>query len=146
MSGAIERKKLWIAAAVAFVVLYGLEFVVHGLLLGPIYRKPHYLTLWNPEHVMMGRMPAMALAYAVASIVFAMIYAQGYEPSKSSVGQGLRCGLLLGTLVSTFHSLIDFAVYPVSWKLAAAWVAAGIAVFCVVGVVIALICTPKPAA
>jgi len=146
MSGAIDKKKLGIAAAVNFVVLYALEFLVHAVLLAPVYHKPHYATLWNPEPVMMARMPAMAGAYAIAAVLFVILYAEGYEASRPPVAQGLSCGFLVGTLMSTFHSLVDFAVYPVSWKLAAAWIAAGIAVFLIVGVVTALIYRPKAAA
>jgi hypothetical protein len=143
VSGAIDQKKLWITSAVVFVVLYALEFLVHAVLLKPIYDKPHYVNLWNPEAVMMGRMPAMAGAYAVAAVLFVILYAEGYEASRPAIGQGWRSGFLVGTLMSTFHSLVDFAVYPVSWKLAAAWIAAGIAIFTIVGIVTSMLYKPK---
>jgi hypothetical protein len=139
-----DCKKFGLSALAAFIVFNLLDFLLHEKLLSAVYHKPAYATLWNPDAVMKSRMWAMFLAHAIASVVLAKGYALGYEDEKAPLGQGLRYGLFTGLLVSPLGSLMQFFVYPVSLKLAAAWIVGGLVQFVVLGVVIASIYRPAP--
>lgn len=130
------------AAAVSALLWTALEFVVHHGLLGGVYQKPHYQWLWNPPEVMAGRRPAMLLAYLILGIAFAGVYAKGHEESRPALGQGLRYGLWIGLLASS-GPLLQYFVYPISWKLAGAWIAAGLAESALIGIAVALAYRPK---
>lgn len=135
-------KRCWLASGAAFVVLNALEFFWHHIVLRSTYKSPQYMTLWNSEQSMQSRMWAMWAAFAVASLLFTTIYAKGYEAGKPAVGQGIRCGLLVGALLGAWSGLIGFFIYPVSLGLGLAWTATAVADFAVMGAVVALIYKP----
>src|SRR5438270_587646 len=114
------------AAAAAFVSLNALDWAIHEKGLGPVYRSPKYADLWNVPPVMRHRMWALFLAHAVAAVAMTLIYARGYEPEKGGAGQGLRFGFLAWLLAWAPLALHQYFVYPVSAKLAAAWLGAGL--------------------
>lgn len=88
-------------------------------------------------------MPWMFLSHILYGVAFAWIYAKGYEADKKPIGQGLRCGALVG-LFGVAYSMMDYFVYPVSCKLAAVWAGTTFVEALILGVVIALIYRPSP--
>jgi hypothetical protein len=136
-------KRCWMAAGAAFVVLNALEFFWHHVVLRSTYKSAQYLTLWNPEPTMQSRMWAMWVTFAVASVLFTTIYSKGYEPGKPALGQGLRCGLLVGALLGVWGGLLAFFIYPVSLGLALAWTGATVVDFAAMGAVAALLYKPQ---
>lgn len=140
-----DCKKLGLAAGAAVALRFGLEFLTHQVLLGPTYRKPAYLTLWNPEAVMQSRFPAMLLAHVLFGIVFALMYTRGYEDGKCGKGQGIRYGLMAGALLGQL-SLIQYAIYPISCKLALAWFASELVQCALIGLAVGAIYRPAPEA
>lgn len=145
MSCSRDCKKLGLAAGAAVVLRFGLEFLVHQVLLGPTYRKPAYASLWNPEAVMHSRFSAMLLAHLLFGAVFALMYTRGYEDGKPPAGQGLRYGLMAGVLLGQL-SLIQYAVYPVSCKLALAWFVSEVVQCALIGLAVGLLYRFAPAA
>jgi hypothetical protein len=139
----IDRKSCWLSVAATFVGLNVMEYLVHGVLLRSTYMSVRYLGVWNPEPVMKERMWANLLSYAVVALILPKVFAQGFSADRPRVGQGVRFGLLAGTLLCVTHSLMDFFVYPVSISLAAAWAATGTAEFVIIGVILALLYRPK---
>ena len=107
--------RFWISGVVMTIAAGLFGFVVHGALLaadytalGPMMRSPadsaHYVQ-W------------MLLADAAIGFGITWIYRQGFTPGKSTIGQGLRCGLAVA-LVSTIPMfLIYYAVEPMPWAL-----------------------------
>ncbi len=139
----LNAKKFTMAAIVSVVLAITMEFALHSLILGETYREPQYATLWNPLNIMQARQPFMFLAHLLFGFTFTLIYTQGYEPSKSAVGQGLRYGLLIGLLAPVHGSLVEYFVYPVSGGLAVAWSMGGVIESMILGTVVALIYRPK---
>ena len=144
MASSKDRKKLGIAAGVAFVALTAMEFVFNSVILKGVYQRPQYVHLWNPQPVMGGRMSAMFLAYAIFAILFTKIYTHGYEEGKPVLGQGSRYGFLVGVMVFSFWCLVDYMVYPVSLKLTGAWIAGGVVQTTILGALVSLIYQPRP--
>jgi hypothetical protein len=142
-SPARDGRRVAKAAVAAFVVFNILEFLVHGVLLKRAYHAARYLLLWNGEHAMNARRWPALLGYAALSWVVARVYAQGYEPEKAALEQGLKCGALLGLLLFSYHAWVDYMVYPVSAKLALAWWAAGVLELTIVGAVVSTVYRPE---
>lgn len=140
---ACDCRRVAKAAVAAFVAFNILEFLVHGALLKRVYHAARYMTLWNPEPVMNARRWPALLGYAALSWVVARVYAQGYEPEKAALEQGLKCGALLGLLLFSYHAAVDFMVYPVSGKLALAWWLAGVLELTIVGAVVSTVYRPE---
>ncbi len=138
-----DRKKFWLAVAAGFVALNILEYVLNGVLLRDIYMRPHYLALWNPEAVMRSRMWAMYLAYAAAMFFFVRIYTYGYESGRPPLAQGAHFGFMAGALIASLYALINYMVYPVSLRLAGAWLVGGVVNYTVVGAVVGLLYRPR---
>lgn len=137
-----DCKKFGLAALAVVVSVNVLEFILHAVLLGPVYMRPQYMMLWNSPEAMAERRWAMLLAYLIFGVVFTKIYAQGYEDSKPALGQGLRFGLLAGLLIAPLNALVEYMVYPVSLGLASAWMAGGVVNCVLLGAVASLIYRP----
>ena len=137
-----DCKKLGVAALVAVVALYAMEFVFHGVLLQGVYH--HYQGLWNPGPVMASRRWAMFLAYIVFGVFFTKIYTYGYEESRPSLGQGIRYGLWVGLMVYALGCCLEYMVYPISFKLAGVWFVGGVAETVVLGALVASLYKPRP--
>jgi len=56
---------------------------------------------------------------AVLSFLFVYIYAKGYEPAKSHLGQGLRYGMVMGLLIASAAIVGNYLTFPIQGKVAA---------------------------
>ncbi len=137
-----DCKQSAVATLATIVSVNVLEALIHDAALAPIYHRAHYAALWNPPDAMRARMPATLAASVVFSWAFVAIYARGYEEEKPALGQGLRYGLLAGLLSRVAPAMVEFMVYPVSWRLAAAWCAAGLVECALLGMIAASLYHP----
>jgi hypothetical protein len=137
---AMHLKKWLVTALAVFVVYFGLEFLVHGVLLAGLYRET--ASVWRGEEYMKKLFGFMVLGQAIFAFVFAWIYAKGFEPGKPGLAQGLRFGWLIGLLVGPATGLVWYVVLPIPETLAAAWAVAGVAESLVIGAVAGLIYGP----
>lgn len=138
------NNKRWIQASVAVVVvMWIVESVVHGLMLADQYKQT--AALWRPVSEMENLMPLMWLGYALFAPFFVYLYAVGMEPKKDVFGQGLRFGLIFGVGLSAMHSLMWYAILPISSALAFYWFLGGVAVYAIAGVTVAHIYTAERA-
>ena len=55
---------------------------------------------------------------AVLSFLFVYIYAKGYEPAKSRLGQGLRYGVVMGLLIASAAIVGNYLTFPIQEKVA----------------------------
>jgi hypothetical protein len=60
------------------------------------------------------------------------------------LGQGVRCGFLLGAFLGLYFGLINFFIFPVSLGLALAWSATLLFDYIILGAVVSLIYKPQP--
>ena len=141
----LDCRRFTKASIAVFVAFNLLEFLVHGWALSGVYHRPAYLALWNPEPAMQHRRFLALLAYAVMSWAFVRVYAQGYEPEKAPLEQGLRCGALMGAFYAGYHASIDYMIYPIGLRLALVWIAAGVAQFMLLGALVSALYRPAQA-
>lgn len=115
-------KKYLIAVIVVFVVYSALSYGIHSIILAPDYRA--ISDALRDEQAFLQRMPLLYLGNLIFALAFCLAYAMGYEPGKNWVGQGIRFGLIVGTLLAPF-ALTEYVVYPVSGMLAVKWIFLG---------------------
>ena len=83
-------KRSAIAVVLVFLVWSGMDMVIHGMLLGPIYEAT--ASLWRPMEQM--NMPLMYFVSVVSAIGFVAIYA--LLVNQKSLAAGVKLGLLFG--------------------------------------------------
>lgn len=102
-------KKMGLTIIVVFVVFTVLSFVIHGVLLSPLYQQTPQLL--RVEQDANQHMIFMLLGFLIFSAAFVWIYARGLE-AKPWLGQGLRYGLAMWLIASVSRYLIYFAIQP----------------------------------
>ncbi|MGA8185358.1 MAG: hypothetical protein WB819_17140 [Terriglobia bacterium] len=127
-------KKMGLTVIVVFVVFTVLSFVIHGVLLQPLYQQtPQLLRAAqnSQQHTLF-----MLLGFLVFSIAFVWIYARGLE-AKPWLGQGLRYGLAMWLVASVSRYLIYFAIQPWSGTVVALQIGLELVMMLVVGLTVA---------
>lgn len=119
----MDTKRFLLAAVAVFVFYSGLAFLIHEVILGPEY-EPMVGSLLRSVEEFSQRMLFLYLGNLVFALAFCLIYAKGYEPGKGWIGQGLRYGLIIGTLLAPF-AVTEYVVYPVAGTLAVKWIVFG---------------------
>ena len=135
----MNLKKYMIATLVVYVVYSALSFVIHNVILEAEY-EPMVGTVLRTVSDFGLRAPLLYLGNLVFALAFCAIYTYGYEPGKGWVGQGIRYGLLMGTLLAPV-AVTEYVVYPVAGALALKWLVFGYAQALVCGLVLAALYT-----
>ncbi len=105
----MNTKKFLITAVVVFVVGFGLNFAIHGVLLQDDYSKlPNLL---RTQQDAQNYFHFMIVANFLFSLALAWIYAQGVTEAPW-IGQGIRFGLALWLLTAVPGYLTYYAVQP----------------------------------
>ena len=130
--------KRWLLASVAvLVVIAALEFLIHGALLSGLYKQS--ASVWRPEAEMQRMMWIFWIGMLVFAPFFALIYVKGYEKDKPGLGQGIRCGLYVGAMLSVAHSFGWYVILPIPLALAFYWFVAILVEFIVAGAAAGLV-------
>ena len=136
----MNLKRVALAVGAVFLAMFVLEFVIHEVLLGELYKQT--ASVWRPAEQMGRYMGHMILSYFIYSVFFVIIYGKGYEAGKPGVGQGLRFGMLMGLLQAPAGALIWYSVLPIPASLAFSWLAGGLALNAVLGLVAGVLWKP----
>jgi MFS family permease len=127
----------WVVASIVVTLVVAiLEMIIHGVALQPLYQQT--AAVWRPQAEAQTLMPLMWLGYAIFAPFFVWIYAQGLDPKKDAIGQGVRFGLMLGIGLSAMSSFIWYVVLPIPQTLAVAWFLAGVVVYIAAGMAVAM--------
>jgi hypothetical protein len=119
----MNMKRLLLAIIVGFIVVFGTDFLIHGLWLMPDYRATQ--TLWRTDAEMQTRYWWMFFAQFLTVVTFVLLWAIGFA-RRGSVGLAIGFGLLMG-LFQQVWAIIDFVVIPMPAGLAMKWFFAGLA-------------------
>ena len=138
----MNLKKYIIAVLVVYVLYSGLAFVTHEVILRADY-TPLEGTVTRAMAEFGLRVPLLYLGNLIFALAFCALYAEGYNPAKNRLSQGLRYGLLLGTLLAPF-AITEYVVYPVPAWLALKWILFGYFQVLVSAVAAAAVYTPPP--
>ena len=123
LSTKMNIKRLILAIVVAFVVLWGTDFLIHGIWMMPDYRATQ--SLWRPEAEMGSYMGWMLCAQLLFVITFVLVWAKGFASSTTRISCAIGYGLLMG-LFSGVWAIIMYVVAPMPCSIAAKWFFAGI--------------------
>jgi hypothetical protein len=133
----MNTKKWLLASVTVFVVMFVLEFLIHGVLLPGVYRQTPLL--WRTQAEMGQMVWIFWFGYLVFAPFFALIYVKGYEKGKPGLGQGLRFGLYMGAMLSVLHSFAWYVILPIPLALAFYWFVAILVEFIAMGLAAGLV-------
>ena len=133
----VNCKRLLLCCVVVWVLILLSDWLFHGLILKSMYAAEP--SLWRTQAEMAAKQPWMLLGQLIMGVVFCLIFLGGYEDRGPA--EGLRCGLLVGLFVAG-SKFIVYAVLPIAFNLAMAWVLGAIVQWLIVGVVVALLYRP----
>ncbi|MDA0991622.1 MAG: hypothetical protein O3A51_12840 [Verrucomicrobia bacterium] len=126
-------KKILAAIVAVYVSWSLLDFVIHGILLGPTYKAT--ADLWRPENEMM--MGLMSVVTLVAAICFVGIY--HCLCKNRSAATGLPYGVLFGLGVGFSAGYGTFSVMAIPHSLALGWMLAHVVEAAIGGLIIGAI-------
>ena len=127
-------KRMSLSIIVVFVVFTALSYVIHGLLLQPLYQQTPQLL--RAQQDAQSHFPFMLLGFLVFSVAFVWIYSRGLE-AKPWLGQGLRYGLIVWLIASLSRYLIYFAIEPWSGTVVALQIGLELIMMLLVGITVA---------
>ena len=136
-------KKFWIAVAVMFVLGMLLDFVVHAVLLQADYLA--LPALYRSEQDAAPFFPYMLLAHVLMAGGFVWVYQQG-RSDAAWFAQGMRFGMAMTILLTVPGYLIYYAVQPLPQLLVLKQIIFGVLQTLILGVAVAWLARPAPAA
>jgi hypothetical protein len=114
--------KFFIAIVVAFVALFGFDWIFHGTIMMDSYKAT--AAMWRPEVEMQSYVWVCIVRQIVTAIIFACLFCTclktcgGCCPVMKGMKLGLKLGLLLG--IAAFGT---YAWMPIPMEMALAWLA-----------------------
>jgi hypothetical protein len=133
--------RLLLAIVAGFVIIFGTDFLIHGLWLMPDYNATK--SIWRPQSEMDAHIAWMFLAQFLCAATFTLIWAMGFA------GRAVSTGILFGLVMGMFQQiwvLVDYVVLPMPGNLAVKWYFSGLVQAMLVGVAVAMIYRPRPTA
>ncbi len=123
-------KRIILAIVAIFVVWSVLDFIIHGLILGPTYQVTQ--ELWRPMNEM--KMVVLYSTVLIAAIAFVCIYA--CFVTASGIGIGILYGLLFGIATGVPMGFGTYSVMPIPLHMAVVWCVGSIVEFVVGGIIV----------
>ena len=132
-------KRLLLAIAAAFVVIFVTDFLIHGIWMMPDYRATQQL--WRSDAEMHARFGWMLAAQLLWAATFVLLWTRWADTAHLSCAVGY--GFLMG-LFSGVWAIVMYVVVPMPCAIAAKWFFAGIVQSILVGLVTFYVYKPKP--
>ncbi len=137
----MKNKTFWIGFVAVFVVMQGLGYVIHEVMMGDTYER--LASIFRPEAEMNDMMWMMMVSGTITIFMFCYIFTKGYE--GKGVMEGVRFGALIGILMAGPMAIDPHVIYPVPAEVASIWLISGIATLMIAGAVFAAIYKPDTA-
>lgn len=128
----MNMSRFVLAVLVAFAVIFGYDYLVHGVLLHDQYSATSQL--WRaqaPEYMIV-----MAASQFLFAIMFVFIFTRNYE--NMGIPEGLRYGFYIGLLIAALD-LGAYAYLPVPFMIVLSWMAASLIKGLLIGAVTAAV-------
>lgn len=126
-------KRFVIASIAVFLVFQVLDFIIHGMILRPVYES--LKDVWRPD--MMSKMWIMYVGSLVLSFLFTYIFIKGYE--NKGIAEGIRYGIIIGLFASIPYGFYEYVMYPLPLSLCLQWFIYGMIEFIICGIIVAAI-------
>jgi hypothetical protein len=139
----MTMKRKILAVVAGFVLLVAGRYLIHSVWLAGVYAAN--ATLWRTQTDMLHHLWAIHLANLTLATAAVLIYVRGVK-TRPWLGQGIRYGFLLALATAIPQSMVEYFTYPVTSTIAVQWIIGEGALAVLLGVVVAAICRPKPAA
>jgi hypothetical protein len=140
----MNTKKFLLAFILVFVLVEVTNYIIHVAILGPVYASEEIKVIFRPEEEMSGMMWIMRVVDLIWSFFFVFFFVKGYE--NRGIAEGLRFGLYVALFFNLVNVYGQYAVYPIPYYLALQWFLYGLVQVLILGVTVALVYKPKPAA
>lgn len=137
----MNMKRLILAIIVGFVVIWGTDFLIHGVWMMPDYRATQ--SLWRPEAEMSSYMAWMLGAQLLTVVTFVFLWTRWAETARLSCAFGF--GLLMG-LFSGVWAIVLYVILPMPGSIACKWFFAGIVQCILLGIVTFYVYKPAASA
>lgn len=134
----MNTKKILLATAAAFVVLFAIDYIWFEYLFKDWYME--HMNAPSDENI-----PLHAFAELCYALLLAWIYPLGYKQG-SNMSQGIKYGVLMGLVYSLPSSLHMHASMGGSWEIPCFFIANGIIVSVAAGIAIAMVYGAKSSA
>ena len=143
-------KPMLISTIAVAIVLFGLEYVIHGIWLKPMYQQT--AALWRPEGEM-GMFPWCIIRLLTLSFIYSALFCKckiakmdeacstdgkACCPIKGSLCFGIVLGSLIGVMMAS-----SYLWMPIPGELAIKWFIAGLVEGVVVSAVLSCLCSKK---
>lgn len=132
----LDWKKYLLSVVAVFVVCGIAGYVIHEVLLAGDYERS---ALWRTQDELWKRMILVYLAQLIFALAFCYIYTRGVEARRPWLGQGVRFGLLVASLLFVPGALILYAVLTVDLTVALQWIVLGYGQMVLAGATVAAI-------
>ncbi len=132
-------KKYLLAVIVVFVAIEIMDFLLHGLILGGIYKET--ADIWRKD--MDKFMWVMYVATFLQTISFVYIYYKLINPKSSF--KGVWYGLTYGFAAGVGMGYATYVIFPIPYSLAVSWFAGAIVIYGIAGWLTGLIIKEKAA-
>jgi hypothetical protein len=133
----MNHKRGVVALIAAFVVIFGFEFVWHGILMKSAYMET--ASLWRAEPDFNSHFWILMLGHAVVAFAFTGLYIS--KVGVQSISTGIGYGIVIGIFCAG-GDLIRFAVQPLTTQILWMWIFGGLLEFAIVGAVVGAIYKP----
>jgi len=134
----MNNKTLWIGFVVVFIVIQGIGFVVHTIMMADTYANLGSVFRSGPEMMDMAWM--MMVSSAAMLFMFCYIFTKGYE--GGGIMEGVRFGLMVGIMMAGAMAIDPHVIFPLPANVATVWLLAGVGSLMVGGAVFAAIYKP----
>ena len=127
-------KRFAICTLIGFAFIFIFDFIVHGILLAPMYAET--ANLWRTLEEMENFRNYALLSQLALTVVLAFIFTRHFE------GKGIKEGIRFGSMLGVLMGIGAFGMYPympIPMELALAWFVSSFVEITLLGVIFSLI-------
>ena len=135
-------KKVLTGAAVVWIAMVILGYLIHEVLLASTYMTESMQHLWRQPEEM--KTWVIFVSNLIVSYFLSLVFSKGYQ--GTGIGEGVRFGLFMGLIIATPMAYATYATMPITYSLALQWFIYGIIEYVIYGVLLAAVYGKKAAA
>jgi len=131
-------KSLIISTVVIFLAVTVTDILIHGVWMSSVYGATK--ELWRPNMENGAYMGWLHAGHVLVAITFTTLWAVGFAESAK-----ISCGVKYGSFMALFsqaHTLITYAVMPITFEIVWKWMFSGVLQGIVLGLVVFFVYKP----
>ena len=137
----MNKKKFWLAVVVIFILFEATNFLIHGVILGPVYQQEGVQKVFRSLEEMQSNMWILWITDLVWVFFFTLIFVKGYE--NKGVMEGVKFGVYIGLFFSFVYAYQSYWSYPLPYSLTLQWFLFGMLQCIIFGAVAAVLYKSK---